>query len=208
MCSPKQDYWGFHSSNVFSKILKIPILFIFAPLIIQFKRLGAGWNFIASKSSSKTKKEALSRHAENVDNMETFTGFAFLESCLQSAPQIMFQLIVMIRTGSIEALVLASCAVSLFSYAFNSTMYKLRQKNSHDQTGIWWLGVIVYLLYKALTLVSRVISLALLFDIGLPEFIVTLSMHLILMWAWFWFLYTAQDKRKDWLSYAWSLFDA
>ncbi|XP_036898653.1 XK-related protein 6-like [Sturnira hondurensis] len=108
-----------------------------------------------------------------------------LETFLESAPQLVLQLCIMIQKNSAETLPCVSSVTSLMSLAWVLASYhKLLRDSRDDKKSMSYRGALIHLFWRLFTISSRVISFALFASIFQLYFGIFVVVHWCAMAFW------------------------
>ncbi|XP_051909459.1 XK-related protein 6b isoform X2 [Hippocampus zosterae] len=108
-----------------------------------------------------------------------------LETFLESAPQLVLQLCIMIQSNKAEWQQCSSVASSLLSLAWVLASYhKLLRDSRDDKTSMSYRGAVVHLLWRLFTISSRVLSFALFASVFHMYFGIFVVLHWCAMAFW------------------------
>ncbi|KAM8966865.1 XK-related protein 9 [Pelodytes ibericus] len=154
----------------------------------------AKYGYQATYSELKRKNPA-DRKKKAVDAMTDLSMLRCFKTYLESAPQLILQLYILLAHGQISLIQYASILVSVFSISWSTVDYQMCLRKSLQRKGInLGLSAITYVMYKLFTLASWILSIV--FLLACNPYILAVS--LVLQWAaglcWTWKLNTSFCK--------------
>ncbi|XP_019638689.1 PREDICTED: XK-related protein 6-like [Branchiostoma belcheri] len=127
------------------------------------------------------------------------------EAFLESAPQLVLQLYIMQVKGEADRQTVISCCISITSLASSLISYHRSLRDALPNAKIMnYTGVILWFLWRLLTVSSRVLAIAVFAHLFTWWIFVGLSLHFILMFVWLIFQKTkfyGGDRRAEELGF-------
>ncbi|XP_036437553.1 XK-related protein 6b [Colossoma macropomum] len=157
--------------------------------IIHILQMGQVWRYIRTMYlgiQSRRQKENQRRfYWAMMFEYADVNMLRLLETFLESAPQLVLQLCIMIQKNRAETLQCMSAVASLFSLSWVLASYhKLLRDSRDDQKSMSYRGALVHLLWRLFTISSRALSFALFASVFHLYFGIFVVLHWCAMAFW------------------------
>uniref|UniRef100_A0A2K6SBF0 XK-related protein n=2 Tax=Saimiri boliviensis TaxID=27679 RepID=A0A2K6SBF0_SAIBB len=157
--------------------------------VIHLLQMGQVWRYIRTMylgiQSQRRKEHQRRFYWAMMYEYADVNMLRLLETFLESAPQLVLQLCIMIQKNSAETLPCVSSVTSLMSLAWVLASYhKLLRDSRDDKKSMSYRGAIIHLFWRLFTISSRVISFALFASIFQLYFGIFVVVHWCAMAFW------------------------
>uniref|UniRef100_A0A2K6AGV1 XK-related protein n=2 Tax=Mandrillus leucophaeus TaxID=9568 RepID=A0A2K6AGV1_MANLE len=157
--------------------------------VIHLLQMGQVWRYIRTMylgiQSQRRKEHQRRFYWAMMYEYADVNMLRLLETFLESAPQLVLQLCIMIQKNSAETLPCVSSATSLMSLAWVLASYhKLLRDSRDDKKSMSYRGAVIQLFWRLFTISSRVISFALFASIFQLYFGIFVVVHWCAMAFW------------------------
>ncbi|XP_004766166.2 XK-related protein 6 [Mustela nigripes] len=157
--------------------------------VIHLLQMGQVWRYIRTMylgiQSQRQKEHQRRFYWAMMYEYADVNMLRLLETFLESAPQLVLQLCIMIQKNSAETLPCVSSATSLMSLAWVLASYhKLLRDSRDDKKSMSYRGALIHLFWRLFTISSRVISFALFASIFQLYFGIFVVVHWCAMAFW------------------------
>ncbi|XP_062938985.1 XK-related protein 6 [Cynocephalus volans] len=157
--------------------------------VIHLLQMGQVWRYIRTMylgiQSQRRKEHQRRFYWAMMYEYADVNMLRLLETFLESAPQLVLQLCIMIQKNSAETLPCVSSVTSLLSLAWVLASYhKLLRDSRDDKKSMSYRGALVHLFWRLFTISSRVISFALFASIFQLYFGIFVVVHWCAMAFW------------------------
>ncbi|XP_025916867.1 XK-related protein 6, partial [Apteryx rowi] len=157
--------------------------------VIHLLQMGQVWRYIRTMylgiQSQRRKEHQLRFYWAMMYEYADVNMLRLLETFLESAPQLVLQLCIMIQKNRAETLPCVSSVASLMSLAWVLASYhKLLRDSRDDKKSMSYRGALIHLFWRLFTISSRVISFALFASIFQLYFGIFVVVHWCAMAFW------------------------
>ncbi|KAI5943449.1 XK-related protein 6 [Manis javanica] len=157
--------------------------------VIHLLQMGQVWRYIRTMylgiQSQRRKEHQRRFYWAMMYEYADVNMLRLLETFLESAPQLVLQLCIMIQKNSAETLPCVSSVTSLMSLAWVLASYhKLLRDSRDDKKSMSYRGALIHLFWRLFTISSRVISFALFASIFQLYFGIFVVVHWCAMAFW------------------------
>ncbi|XP_004848504.1 XK-related protein 6 [Heterocephalus glaber] len=157
--------------------------------VIHLLQMGQVWRYIRTMylgiQSQRQKEHQRRFYWAMMYEYADVNMLRLLETFLESAPQLVLQLCIMIQKNSAETLPCVSSVTSLMSLAWVLASYhKLLRDSRDDKKSMSYRGALIHLFWRLFTISSRVISFALFASIFQLYFGIFVVVHWCAMAFW------------------------
>ncbi|XP_038157530.1 XK-related protein 4 isoform X1 [Cyprinodon tularosa] len=158
--------------------------------VLHILQLGHVWRcfrtmYLGIRSHQSSKTERWRYHWRMVYEFADVSMLHLLATFLESAPQLVLQLCIIIQTHSLQAVQGMTAAASLVSLAWALASYqKALRESREDKKPLSYLAVIIQLCWHFFTIAARVITFALFASVFQLYFGIFIVLHWCIMTFW------------------------